>query len=66
MSATPIDADAILSRTTPLAHRHAHEMQPVDHLVRMPIALSENACRESVTNLNQLRPDTSTLRDLYK
>jgi starvation-inducible DNA-binding protein len=32
----------------------------------MPIALSENACKESVTNLNQLLADTITLRDLYK
>ena len=32
----------------------------------MPIALSENACKESVENLNQLLADTMTLRDLYK
>lgn len=32
----------------------------------MPIALSENACAESVANLNQLLADTMTLRDLYK
>jgi starvation-inducible DNA-binding protein len=32
----------------------------------MPIALSENACRESVENLNQLLADTIALRDLYK
>jgi starvation-inducible DNA-binding protein len=32
----------------------------------MPIALSENACKESVDNLNQLLADTITLRDLYK
>ncbi|MEO8076397.1 MAG: DNA starvation/stationary phase protection protein [Acidobacteriota bacterium] len=62
----PIDAETILKRATPLAHQHAHELQPFDHLVRMPIALSEVACRESVTNLNQLLADTITLRDLYK
>ena len=62
----PIDAETILMRATPLAHQHAHELQPFDHLVRMPIALSEVACRESVTNLNQLLADTITLRDLYK
>lgn len=61
-----IDADTILKRATPLAHQHAPELQPFDHLVRMPIALSEKACRESVTNLNQLLADTMTLRDLYK
>jgi starvation-inducible DNA-binding protein len=32
----------------------------------MPIALSENACKESVEHLNQLLADTMTLRDLYK
>jgi starvation-inducible DNA-binding protein len=61
-----IDVDTILKRATPLAHQHAHELQPFDHLVRMPIALSEVTCRESVTNLNQLLADTITLRDLYK
>jgi starvation-inducible DNA-binding protein len=44
----------------------ANEIQPFGHLVRMPIALSEHACRESVDNLNQLLADTMTLRDLYK
>jgi starvation-inducible DNA-binding protein len=32
----------------------------------MPIALSEQTCKESVENLNQLLADTMTLRDLYK
>jgi len=32
----------------------------------MPIALSENVCKESVENLNQLLADTMTLRDLHK
>jgi len=41
-------------------------VQPFGHLVRLPIALSENACKESVQNLNQLLADTITLRDLYK
>ena len=62
----PIDAAAALKRAEPLVHQHAHEIQPFGHLVRMPIALSENACRESVENLNQLLADTITLRDLYK
>ena len=63
---TLIDADAILKRAQPLTHQQAHEIQPFGHLVRMPIALSENACKESVENLNQLLADTMTLRDLYK
>jgi starvation-inducible DNA-binding protein len=66
MTKTRIDADAILKRATPLAHQQAHEIQPFGHLVRMSIALSENACKESVENLNQLLADTITLRDLYK
>src|SRR5262245_52620327 len=61
-----LDADAIMSRVTPLDHQHAHEIQPFGHLVRMPIALSEVACKESVENLNQLLADSITLRDLYK
>ena len=61
-----LDADAIMARVTPLDHQHAHEIQPFGHLVRMPIALSEVACQESVENLNQLLADSLTLRDLYK
>ncbi len=66
MTKTVIDAETILKRATPLAHQQAHEIQPFGHVVRMPIALSENVCKESVVNLNQLLADTITLRDLYK
>jgi starvation-inducible DNA-binding protein len=61
-----IDADEILKQATPLQRQHAHEIQPFGHLVRMPIALDESVCSESVENLNQLLADTMTLRDLYK
>src|SRR5690349_9931498 len=61
-----LDADTIIARATPIAHQHAHEIQPFGRLVRMPIALSETACREAVDNLNQLLADTTALRDLYK
>jgi len=61
-----LDADTIIARATPVAHQQAHEIQPFGHLVHMPIALSETACREAVDNLNQLLADTTTLRDLYK
>jgi starvation-inducible DNA-binding protein len=47
-------------------YQHAAEIQPYGHLVRLPIALSETVCRESVEHLNQLLADTATLRDLYK
>ena len=55
-----------LSRARPLVHQTAHEIQPFGHLVKLPIALEERACIESVANLNQLLADTMTLRDMYK
>jgi starvation-inducible DNA-binding protein len=61
-----IDAEAILTRAKPLTHQQALEIQPYGHLVKLPIALAESTCRESVENLNQLLADTMTLRDLYK
>jgi starvation-inducible DNA-binding protein len=66
MAKKMIAADEILQRAKPLVHQQAHEIQPFNHLVKLPIALSEEACRESVENLNQLLADTITLRDLYK
>src|SRR6266581_3372791 len=66
MSKPTLDADTILKRAAPVTGQHAHEIQPFGHLVRMPIALSEHACKESVDNLNQLLADTMTLSDLYK
>jgi hypothetical protein len=61
-----IDADAILNRAKPLVRQKAHEIQPFGHLVKLPIALAENVCKESVENLNQLLANTITLRDLDK
>ena len=61
-----LDADEIIEKATPQQHPQTHEIQPFGHLVRMPIALDENVCQESVENLNQLLADTVTLRDLYK
>jgi starvation-inducible DNA-binding protein len=61
-----LDADEILQHASPLLHQHAHETQPYGHLVKLPIALEESACRESVGNLNQVLADTITLRDMYK
>src|SRR5262245_4313966 len=66
MSTRVIDADAILAHAKPLTQQHAHEIQPFGHVVKLPIALAENACKESIANLNQLLADTMTLRDLYK
>jgi starvation-inducible DNA-binding protein len=66
MARPTIDAETILNRAKPLTHQHAHEIQPYGHNVKLPIALAESVCRESVANLNQLLADTMTLRDLYK
>ncbi len=66
MSKAILDADEILQHASPITHQQGHEIQPWGHLVRMPIALAESACKESVENLNQLLADTMTLRDLYK
>src|SRR5258708_17643246 len=66
MSKAIVDADQILQRATPIAHQHGHGCEPWGYLIRMPIALAESACKESVDNLNQLLADTMTLRDLYK
>jgi starvation-inducible DNA-binding protein len=61
-----IETDTFLRQAKPLTGQHAHESQAFGHLVRMPIALAEDVCAESVENLNQLLADTITLRDLYK
>jgi starvation-inducible DNA-binding protein len=66
MTKRTLDADAILNRAKPAVHQQAHEIQPYGRLVKLPIALSEETCKESVDNLNQLLADTITLRDLYK
>ena len=61
-----LEADQIIQQATPQQVKNGHEIQPFDSLVKMPIALGENACRDSVESLNQLLADTITLRDLYK
>ena len=66
MSKAILDADEILQRASPVVHQTDHEIQPYGHLIRMPIALSESTCKESVDNLNQLLADTMTVRDMYK
>jgi starvation-inducible DNA-binding protein len=60
------NASTAEDRARPLVYQKAHEIQAFGHLVRLPIALSENVARQSVENLNQILADTFTLRDLYK
>jgi starvation-inducible DNA-binding protein len=61
-----IDPDEILEHAKPQLHQQASETQPFGHIVRMPIALAQSVCKESVENLNQVLADTITLRDMYK
>jgi starvation-inducible DNA-binding protein len=65
-SSKSLDIDTILKHAQPITQQHAHEIQPYNHLVRLPIGLDESACAEGVQNLNQLLADTITLRDMYK
>jgi starvation-inducible DNA-binding protein len=60
------EVELVPKAAEPLVHQHAPEIQAFGHIIRMPIALSESACKESVENLNQLLADTITLCDLYK
>jgi len=66
MSKKILEADAIMSRATPVVPQQAHEIQPFGHIIRLPNALSESVCKQSVESLNQILADTITLRDLYK
>src|SRR6476646_55382 len=61
-----VDAEQILRQARPITAQEGLEIQPFNHLVRMPIALDEHVCRESVENLNQVLADSLTLRDMYK
>jgi hypothetical protein len=61
-----IDADAILDRAKPQVHQQPYKIQPYGHLVRLPIELSEETCRENVENLNQLLERSSTHFSLDK
>src|SRR5438876_1655864 len=66
MATKTLDANAIINHARPVLHQQAPEIQPYGHLVKLPIALSESACKEAVESLNQVLADTIALRDLYK
>jgi starvation-inducible DNA-binding protein len=55
-----------LDRSQPLIHQRAHETQPFNRVLKLPIALDIEVCKKSVELLNQLLADTMVLRDLYK
>ncbi|WPB56683.1 DNA starvation/stationary phase protection protein [Xylophilus sp. GOD-11R] len=50
----------------PNLQQHEHVTQKYGDIVKMPNGLSERACKESVSLLNQCLADTITLRDMYK
>jgi len=53
-------------RAKPIQHQRGAEIQPYGKIAKLPIALDEKVCAQSVENLNQLLADTMTLRDMYK
>jgi starvation-inducible DNA-binding protein len=53
-------------RARPILHQHGREIQAYGKIAKLPIALDESACAQSVENLNQVLADTITLRDMYK
>jgi starvation-inducible DNA-binding protein len=61
-----INNHAGTERARPILHQHAREIQPYGKIAKLPIALDESVCAQSVENLNQVLADTVTLRDLYK
>src|SRR5882724_10598066 len=60
------DPQAGTERARPVLHQKAREIQPYGKIAKLPIALDEKVCAQSVENLNQVLADTITLRDLYK
>src|SRR5213593_3717455 len=66
MKSHAVKDQSILDRARPLVGQDSREIQPYGRIAKLPIALAENVCKESVENLNQLLADTITLRDLYK
>src|SRR5436305_9315311 len=60
------DGAGVLGKSQPRIHQRAHETQPFNTVIKLPIALDIEVCRQSVELLNQILVDTMTLRDLYK
>jgi starvation-inducible DNA-binding protein len=58
--------EAATERSRPVLHQKSREIQPYGKIAKLPIALDEQVCADSVENLNQILADTITLRDMYK
>jgi len=54
------------NRARPIVNQQAPEIQAFGTIAKLPNALSEKTCKESVERMNQILADTMTLRDLYK
>lgn len=50
----------------PFIDERGEVIQEFGKAIRMPIALDEKVCSESIGLLNQILADTMSLRDLYK
>jgi len=61
-----LDRDSSTKQAAPLQHQTGKETQGYGKLVPMPLALEDDARKDSVERLNQILADTITLRDLYK
>jgi starvation-inducible DNA-binding protein len=66
LAKTPAKKPEVMDRARPLVGQKSVEIQAYGTIVKLPIALSEKACRQSAENLNQVLADTITIRDLYK
>lgn len=64
MAKKPITSDT--SEAQPQYKVEYREIQPYGDLRSLPIALEDNARKQSVETLNQVLADTMTLRDMYK
>jgi starvation-inducible DNA-binding protein len=56
----------LLLKSKPIVKQEGKPIQRFGTISRLPNALSEKVCQESVERLNQVLADTMTLRDLYK
>src|SRR5688572_22106283 len=54
------------SRSKPVIHQEALEIQGFRRIAPLSIALPREAMKQGVENLNQLLADTMTIKDMYK
>jgi len=64
--ATAVHNGKKANEAQPIVSQRGEVIQEFDKAIRLPIALNEEACSESIRLLNQVLADTMSLRDLYK